>query len=246
VRVLGVETATWTASVAVIDDRRVLAERSLRVTDSHARTILPLIELVLGEAGVEVADLGLLAVSIGPGSFTGLRIGLSVAKGIALATGAAVTGVCTLEALARAAEPRPGLVCPVLDARKGEVYGATFRWERGSMVALSPPVVLAPRRFAERIEPPCLLLGDGVDVYREIWSERFGSAAQLASIDEIPPRGAVVAALGVERFRLEGAKPAAELEPMYVRRSEAELNHVPHTGRTIVERGKIDREGVVG
>jgi tRNA threonylcarbamoyladenosine biosynthesis protein TsaB len=246
VRALGLETATWTASVGIVDDQCALAERSVRVSDSHARVLLGLIDDVLGDAGLGIADLDLLAVSIGPGSFTGLRIGLSVAKGIALAAGTAVTGVPTLEALARAAGPRQGVVCPVLDARKGEVYGATFRWEQDSLVALTPPVVVAPRRFAERLEPPCLLLGDGVDVYRDVWTERFGDAAELATLDEIPPSGVVVAALGAELYMREGARAVADLEPMYVRRSEAELNHNRHSRDTIVERGKIDRGGVVG
>lgn len=245
-RALGLETATWTASVGVIDSRRVLAERSVRVSDSHARVLLGLIDEVLGDAGLAITDFELLAVSIGPGSFTGLRIGLSVAKGIALAAGTAVIGVPTLEALARAAGPRPGVVCPVLDARRGEVYGATFGWENDSLVGLTPPVVVSPRRFAQQVQPPCLLLGDGVDVYRDVWIERFGAAAELATIDEIPPRGAVVAGLGVERYLRNGPQSAADLEPTYVRRSEAELNHNRHSQETIVERGKIDRGGVVG
>jgi tRNA threonylcarbamoyladenosine biosynthesis protein TsaB len=224
VRVLGLETATWTASVGVIDERCVLAERSLRVSGSHARCLLGLIDDALGEAGIEVADLDLLAVSIGPGSFTGLRIALSVAKGLVLATGAALTGVPTLEALACRAGVRPGLVCPVLDARKGEVYGAAFRWAEGSLVAVSGVDVLRPQRFAERIETPCLLLGDGVDAYRELWSELLGDGAEMASLEDLPQSGAVVASLGAERYARGGADDAAGLEPTYVRRSEAEVN----------------------
>jgi tRNA threonylcarbamoyladenosine biosynthesis protein TsaB len=246
VRALGLETATWTASVGMIDGRRVLAERSVRVADSHARILLGLIDDVLDDAGLGITDLDLLAVSIGPGSFTGLRIGLSVAKGIALAAGIPVSGVPTLEALARRAGPRRGLVCPVLDARRGEVYGATFRWQDDALVTLTDPVVVAPRRLAEKLEPPCLLLGDAVDVYRDVWVERFGNAAELASLDEIPPSGAVVAALGTERYLRDGPRSAADLEPTYVRRCEAEMNHNRHSHETIVERAKIDRGGVVG
>src|SRR5262245_52075822 len=105
---------------------------------SHARTLLPLIDAALAAAGVGLRQLDLLAVSIGPGSFTGLRIGLSVAKGLALATGLPVVGVPTLEAYALHVGPRPGLICPVLDARKGEVYGAVFRWQGGESLCVSP------------------------------------------------------------------------------------------------------------
>src|SRR5689334_18463142 len=98
---------------------------------SHARTLLPLIDNALAAARCELSDLDLIAVSIGPGSFTGLRIGLSVAKGLALATGLPAVGVPTLEAYANCAGARSGLLCPVLDARKGEVYGAAFQIGKG-------------------------------------------------------------------------------------------------------------------
>lgn len=242
-RVLGIETATWTASIGVIDGQSVLAERSLRVTGSHAQTLLPLIDDTLGAAGTALAELGLIAVSIGPGSFTGLRIGLSVAKGVALATGVALIGVPTLEAMALAAGPRTGLVCPLLDARKHEVYGACFRWQSGALVEISAALVAAPACFAARITPPCLLFGDGAEVYADLWREQLGDAVELASAGQIPPSGAVVARLGRERFERSGADDAGALEPLYVRKSEAELHH---GHGTLVERGKIDRGEVVG
>ena len=173
-RVLGIETATSIASVGIVDADHVAAEQTLPMRGNHARTLLPLIDEVLAAAGMGVRDLGLLAVSIGPGSFTGLRIGLSVAKGLALATGLPVSGVPTLEAYARRAGPRPGLLCPVLDARKGEVYAAAFRWSGDEPVCVAAPVAVTPERFAASLRPPCTLVGDGVDAYFELWRRALG------------------------------------------------------------------------
>jgi tRNA threonylcarbamoyladenosine biosynthesis protein TsaB len=226
VRVLGIDTATWTASVGVIDGKATLAESSRTIDHgSHATTLLPMIEAVLCAAGLRLSDLHLLAVSIGPGSFTGLRIGLSVVKGFSLAVGLPIVGVPTLEAFARAAGRRSGLVCPVLDARKREVYGAAFRWNGDSLEQVSEAAVLSPQSFAERLSAPCTLIGDGVDVYETIWRARLGDTAELVPFRNCPPRGASVAALGAQLFASRGADDPARLVPIYLRKSEAELHH---------------------
>lgn len=222
-RVLGLDTATWTASVGLIDGDTELVERSLAVTGSHARTLLPMIEETLAAAGMDLRDLDLLAVSIGPGSFTGLRIGLSVAKGLGWASGIPLVGVPTLEALAHAAAPRPGLICPVLDARKREVYGAAFRWAGATLECVAEVDVLPPEQFAARLTPPCTLVGDGVDAYASVWRACLGEGADLVPFADLSPRGSVVARLGAARFRLRGSSSVAQAEPLYVRKSEAEL-----------------------
>ncbi len=222
-RVLGLDTATWTASVGLIDGDTELAERSLTVTGSHARTLLPMIEETLAAARLGLRDLELLAVSIGPGSFTGLRIGLSVAKGLAWASGIPLVGVPTLEALAHVAAPRPGLICPVLDARKREVYGAAFRWVGGALECVAEADVLSPEQFAARLTPPCTLVGDGVDTYASVWRACLGEGAELVPFARLSPRGSVVARLGTARFRLCGPASVAQVEPLYMRKSEAEL-----------------------
>jgi tRNA threonylcarbamoyladenosine biosynthesis protein TsaB len=206
VRALGIETATSIASVGIVVGDQIAAERTVPMRGSHARTLLPLIDATLQAAGLPLSEIELLAVSIGPGSFTGLRIGLSVVKGLALATGIPVVGVPTLEAYARAAGPRLGLVCPVLDARKGEVYGASFRWRDGEPQCLTAPTAMSPARFATAVhEEPCTLIGDGVDAYHEL-----------------PPSGAVVARLGCRRAAA-AIDDVAALEPQYCRASEAEI-----------------------
>ena len=222
-RVLGIDSATWTASVGIVDAGAVLAERSLAVSDSHATLLLALIEETLDAAGLGVCDLDLLAISIGPGSFTGLRIGLSVVKGLAIATGTVAIGVPTIEALALATGPRAGLVCPVLDARRGEVYTATFRWGGDGLRCVSGLVAVTPAQLAARLVPPCTLIGDGVDAYATVWRQLLAEGAELVPSSLLSPRGAVVAQLGVARFETQGADDVGRLEPSYVRKSDAEM-----------------------
>jgi len=220
---LGIETATSIASVAIVAANRVTAERALPMRGSHARTVLPLIDATLEAAGIGLRNLDVLAVSIGPGSFTGLRIGLSVAKGLALATGLPVVGVPTLEAYAHHAGPRAGLLCPVLDARKGEVYAAAYRWQAGGPLCVMPPAAVAPERLAAAVRGRCTLVGDGVDAYAELWRRELGDAAELISFAALSPSAASVARLGLAGVATAGADDLAELEPAYCRLSQAEL-----------------------
>jgi tRNA threonylcarbamoyladenosine biosynthesis protein TsaB len=226
VRVLGIDTATWTASVGAIDGDSTLAESS-RVVDrgNHAAILLPMVEAVLRAAGVGLSDLQLLAVSIGPGSFTGLRIGLSVAKGFSLAAGVPIVGVPTLEALARVPGRLPGLVCPVLDARKKEVYGAAFRWSGDTLEQVCEAAVLEPHRFAARLSTPCTLIGDGVDAYESVWRACFGDDAVLIPFRDCSPRGSSVALIGRRLAESRGVDDAARLVPIYLRKPEAEVRH---------------------
>ena len=220
-RALGVDTATGVASVGLVTNDTAVA-RQRPMAGSHARTLLPLIDEVLAAAGVTLATVDLLAVSIGPGSFTGLRIGLAVVKGLALASGIPVVGVPTLEAYARALGPRSGAVWPVLDARKGEVYAAGYHWRHTALEEIAAPAALSPAALAGLLRPPCTLVGDGVDAYAERWSAIAGvTGLRLA---ECPPDGGEVARLGAALLMTEGAADLAALEPRYCRRSEAELH----------------------
>lgn len=216
-RVLGLDTATAIASVGLASDSALIIERHRPVGSSHARCILALVDELLRAAELRLADLDRLAVSLGPGSFTGLRIGLATIKGLALGCGLPVVGVPTLWAYAAALGPRPGTVWPVLDARKGEVYAAAYRWIGDDLEELAPPAAMAPASLAALLTPPCTLVGDGVEAYGEVWpsDDRIDRLA-LASC---APNGAVVARLGMAMSPLA----LRDLEPRYCRPSEAEV-----------------------
>ncbi len=207
---------------------KVEVERSLDSAGSLGAAFFPLVEEVLAAAAWSAADLDLIAVSIGPGSFTGLRVGLSVAKGLVVAAGCEVVGVPTLEALAQVAARREGAdgktICPVLDARKGEVYAARFGAQAGSATRLDEDRAVAPAVFAGEVDArEAVLIGDGVEAYRELWSAHL-AGAELLPFAEYHPSGSVVAELGEAVYAAEGGQPVAVLAPRYCRAPEAQVN----------------------
>ena len=221
--VLGVETSTMQGGVALVGDRGLVSEYILNVEATHSERLLPTIDRMLRDAGVGPEDLGGIAVSIGPGSFTGLRISLSTVKGLAHATGLPVVSVPTLEALAWALPAARWQVCPVLDARKQEVYAALFQHEPGGLHRLMEDAALDPEDLCGRIRKPTLFLGDGVDVYVEVFRRLLGDRLLLPPLAHRGARPACVAELGRGRL-LRGEHDVVEsLVPRYLRPSEAEL-----------------------
>jgi tRNA threonylcarbamoyladenosine biosynthesis protein TsaB len=203
----------------------VLAEATHREAHSHADILPTLVERVLTDAGCTIEDLDGLAVSIGPGSFTGLRIGLAFAKGVAFAGRLPLVPVPTLEALAWVAGAAPGeTVCAALDARKREVYAAFFRVEAaGRLARLTADAALSPAALGGRLEAGTILIGDAAEVYADV----LGTHATVRSFASHHPSGGVVARLGTEQL-LAGHATRAEtglgaLEPVYVRPPDAEL-----------------------
>ncbi|HWO41331.1 MAG TPA: tRNA (adenosine(37)-N6)-threonylcarbamoyltransferase complex dimerization subunit type 1 TsaB [Candidatus Eisenbacteria bacterium] len=235
-RILGLDTATAVASVALVENGVVVAQEAADGTSragsgvhagKHATVLLPLIDTVLHRCGVALNDLSALAVSIGPGSFTGLRIGLSAVKGIAYGSETAVVGVSTLRALARGAGAWDGVVCPLLDARKNEVYAALFENSAGRLTRLMPDAVAPLHDFLHRAERiagsrPYLFAGEGAEAYRAVLVETLGMRAHLAEAAAALSVGAAVALVGAEKFERGKVTSARELAPVYIRPSDAE------------------------
>jgi tRNA threonylcarbamoyladenosine biosynthesis protein TsaB len=215
-RVLAVETSSLAGGVALLDDARLVAEYVLDVSVTHSERLMSAVDRVLGDARWTPRELTGLAVAIGPGSFTGLRIAISTVKGLALALDLPIAAVPTLDAMA-AALPWVALpVCPVLDARKGEVYASRYRWDGGAMRREWDYLALAPDALAARLDEPTLLVGDGA----------AHVSAPLARTTPPPrrvPSPACVGALGIAQLRRGQTVTAAALAPLYLRPSEAEL-----------------------
>jgi tRNA threonylcarbamoyladenosine biosynthesis protein TsaB len=229
--VLGIETSSRHGGVAIIGEDRVLCEAVLSVEVTHSERLLPAVDRALDEAGITLEGLGGIAVSIGPGSFTGLRIGLSTAKGLAYATGLPLVGVPTLEAMAWTLPAARWQVCPVLDARKQEVYAALFRHEPEGLRRLMDDAAMAPEDLCRLIRNPTLFLGDGVDAYGALFRERLGERVLLPPLASRGARPACVAELGRRRL-LRGERDAPDtLVPRYLRPSEAELRRRCEAGR---------------
>jgi tRNA threonylcarbamoyladenosine biosynthesis protein TsaB len=221
--VLGVETSTMQGGAALVGDGGLCSEYTLNVEATHSERLLPAIDRMLRDAGVGLGELSGIAVSIGPGSFTGLRIGLSTVKGLAYSTGLPVVGVPTLEALAWVLPFGRGQVCPVLDARKQEVYAALFRHERGALVRVMEDTALAPEALCAKIRRPTLFLGDALAVHLELFRRLLGDRLIVPPPPHRGPRPACVAELGRARLLRGERDPVEMLVPRYLRPSEAEV-----------------------
>jgi tRNA threonylcarbamoyladenosine biosynthesis protein TsaB len=218
--VLGLDTATRTAAAGVARDGVVLAEGAQRDARSHVGSLPFLVEQVLAGAGLRIDDVDVVAVSIGPGSFTGLRISLGLAKGLVLAGGIPLVAVPTLEALAWAADaPAGATIWAALDARKREVYAASFEATAAGPRRLTVDMVLAPEALAARLDAGAVLVGDATETYGDV----LGAPATVRPFATHHPRGGLIARLGGERLRGGEVTDAGSLEPVYVRPPDAEL-----------------------
>ncbi|NQS75669.1 MAG: tRNA (adenosine(37)-N6)-threonylcarbamoyltransferase complex dimerization subunit type 1 TsaB [Peptococcaceae bacterium] len=223
--VLGIESATPVAAVAVAGDGVILAERMVFNKRTHSVNLLPMIKAVLEESGVGKKGLGGIAVSGGPGSFTGLRIGMSTAKGLAQALDLPVTGISTLTSLAYPLAGRGSFVCPVLNARKNEVYTAVYD-NKNTLSRLAGPLAVPPDELVGmllELKGPVLFAGDGVSQYRQLLADGLGKQALFAPAMSNFPRGAAVAELGLAAFKADRGMAPAGLRPEYIRPSQAEV-----------------------
>ena len=225
--VLGLETGTPTASLAIIAQGRLLAEIS-RPVSSHGAMLPGMVAELLDRAALKLEQLAAVAVGIGPGSFTGLRIGLGYAKGLAWAGGRAIFGINSLDSLALGAtshhEPRPGtIICPILDARKGEVYAALYRVTTAGLDKISDDMVVSPDDLIARIGDEVVFVGEGVSACGRRLAEAMGNRATILDDSDGHWRGMMVAVLAAARLVDNNTDSILNLQPSYVRPPEAVL-----------------------
>jgi len=231
--ILAVETSTLTGSVALVEasveggvspSLRVIGETTLQVSETHSSRLMPTIDRLLRETSLSVQKVQGIAVGLGPGSFTGLRIAVSTVKGLGFALGVPVVGVPTLDALANNICYPSTQVCPVLDARKKEVYAALFCGDgEGNLKKVSEDWVLSPEDLCSRISERTILVGNGTEVYGEIFKKRLGPQALFAPPELSFPRAVHVARLSLPAFQRGEKLDLFAFTPIYVRRSEAEI-----------------------
>ena len=213
---MAVETSTLAGSVALLDGERVIGEYVLDVRVTHSERLMPAIDRLLRDAGWTTASLEGLAVAVGPGSFTGLRIGISAVKGLGWALGLDVAAVPTLDALASLLPFAALPVCPVLDARKNEVYCSLYHWDGAGMSREWEYLALTPEALAARLTGPTIVLGDGAHAVAS-------RHARVAPPHRRLPSAAAVGVLGLARFRAGQVASARDVSPFYLRPSGAEL-----------------------
>ncbi len=221
---LALETSTRMGSIALLSDGRLVSEFQTGIRPSYSELLLPLIEQVLTTAGMTMGDIDLLAVAQGPGSFTALRIGMSVMIGLSLAARRKIVPVPSLDGLAYNACGCSHLICPMLDARRGELYYAFYRDDgRGRLRRLTPYCVAPPERILAALNETVLLLGDGAGLYRDRFAGALGERAIIAPAHLQHPRAAAIGVLALERMS-DAPHDASQqaIMPLYVRPPDAD------------------------
>lgn len=218
---LAIDTATKVCTAALCRERELLAEYTINMGMTHSEGLLPQLEQLLARTGTAKKDIGLLAVSMGPGSFTGLRIGLATAEAMAYSWQCCLHGVDTLKALAYNVPLEGMVLSPVLDAQKGNFYQALYQWRDGALQELEPVQIVNAEKALERIAfqgKTALLLGECSRLVQKGLPEGVQAAPQALRM----PRASSVALAALDEFDPEADKKIFGLEPYYIRRSEAE------------------------
>jgi tRNA threonylcarbamoyladenosine biosynthesis protein TsaB len=224
-KILAIDTSQKTVSIAILADDVFRADIFINSGRHHSEILLPAIEQVLCLAGLRPDEMNLFAVTIGPGSFTGLRIGAATIKGLALSTGKPVVGVSTLDALSlNAAGARQRLICPMLDAQKNQVYTALYSATNGvGMEKVREEQIIDVDAWLQELEGDILFLGDGAVKYSQGINTYFASTACIAQGRQNHVQAATVAVLARDKFQRGEQLDLLKFTPCYLRTPEAEV-----------------------
>ncbi|MGB2687571.1 MAG: tRNA (adenosine(37)-N6)-threonylcarbamoyltransferase complex dimerization subunit type 1 TsaB [Desulfobacterales bacterium] len=223
-RILAVDTATTSCSVAIVDNTSLLSEFTLAKEETHSKHLMDMIKAALRMSGLNFSDLDGFAVTRGPGSFTGLRIGISTIKGLVVASEKPVVGVSSLEALALQVSYSRDLICPILDARRGEVYFSRYSFLNGHLKKQTKERVAPPDQAVEDLNESCLFVGNGALLYKEMILEKMGELASFAPLIQNTIRASTMAYLSMAKFENNDTDDIEKILPYYIRKSDAELN----------------------
>ena len=230
-KILALDSSAIVASVALCDDETLLAEYTLNNGNTHSETLLPMIETMLSHFGISIDGIDLFAASTGPGSFTGVRIGTATVKGLAFAKNTPCIGVSTLEALAENVAVNGGLICPVMNARRSQVYTALFRSDGQTLTRLMPDSALAITELDSLLSAygePVVFVGDGYRITLD--------ALKQTAVREIPDRlrhqsAYSVAQVARRAYERGEATTDAALSVTYLRPSQAERERLAREGK---------------
>jgi len=214
-----------------VDEEKLIREEFVNYQKTHSESLMPMVDELLYRCDKKLADIDALAVTIGPGSFTGLRIGLAAVKGMSMAAGLPVISISTLEVLAHNLPFCDALVCPLLNARKQEVYSAIYDHRERLPQLLSEETACSPQVFVEQALAiseaygfgKVILLGDGCAPYQEIFRTGLGTTLRFAPLHLMLPRASALGSLAIIRASQGIFADTLKVKPKYVRMSEAEL-----------------------
>lgn len=223
--ILGIETSLYAGSIAVSEEGKILGEYYFNTGPSHSEKLLSSVDWLISELDIEKSELGGIAVSLGPGSFTSLRIGVAAAKGLAYSLEVPITGVSTLELMANNLPYANSQICPVIDAKRAEVFCALFESNDGQVQRITEDIVISPEKLARDIKEKTVFVGEGALLYSD-FLDHISVGKGFSEYSSEPfnyPRAGVLCMLGESKFEAGQSDDPYTLSPSYIRKSEAEV-----------------------
>lgn len=226
-KILGIDSSGMVAGVAIVTDEVTVAEYEVDYKKTHSQTLMPMLDEIVRMTEQSMEDIDAIAVAAGPGSFTGLRIGAATAKGLAMALDIPIVEVPTCRALAYNLWGFGGIVCPIMDARRSQVYTGIYSYTDGTQVTVMEQTAMSIEELADCLDEmvtdaPVVFTGDGVSVYRQRLDELLDIPHLYAPVHMARQRAASVAALGGLLFGEGRIVSADDMKPVYLRKSQAE------------------------
>lgn len=233
-RILGIESSSLVASVAIVEDETTMAEYTVNFKKTHSQTLLPMIDEMVKLLEIDLSTVDAIAVSGGPGSFTGLRIGSATAKGLGLALHKPLIHVPTLDATAYNLYGTEALICPIIDARRNQVYTGIYRFRESFEIVHGQDAMDIDGLIGilNSMGEPVIFLGDGVPVFRSRIEETLTVRALFAPAHVNRQRASAVAAMGAVYFKEGKTETAMEHKPDYLRKSQAEREREEREGKS--------------
>lgn len=228
-KILAIDTVSNTATAAVNEDDRLIAQYTSNYNKTHSQKIMPMIDMVLAEAELEVSDIDLFAVSNGPGSFTGVRIGVATINALAHASNKPVVPVNSLESLAYNLCGAEKIVCPIIDARHENVYHAMYEWRGGELACIDKPADGSLAYFLDRIKMykrKAFFTGDGVFAYKDKITDILGEYAHFAGTAAVLPQASSTASCAWKKYMAGENMTYLQVKPCYLKKSQAERENI--------------------
>ena len=224
-KVLAIESSGLVASAAIVTEDTMLAEYTVNFKKTHSQTLLPMVEEIVSMVGIELKEIDAIAVSAGPGSFTGLRIGSATAKGLGLALNKPIIPVPTTQGIAANLYGTEGILCPLMDARRNQVYTGLYRYNKNGFEIVEDQMAVLVDEIIQKVNAmgePVTYLGDGVEAFSAVLAEKTTVPYSFAPMHVNKQRAGALAARAIELYKAGVVQTAEEHEPDYLRLSQAE------------------------
>ncbi len=224
--ILSIDSSTPVAGIAVSDGNKLLGEVMINTKNTHSEKLMPMVQQLLSDLQMTIQQIEAVAVTCGPGSFTGLRIGMATAKGMVQGGKKQLIAVPTLDCLAQNLLHYPGVICPIMNAQKRQVYTAIYRSGETNLERLSDYQAIEADKLAEQLlemNETVWFVGDGVEAFADVFAEKLGDKCHFADGSNVLPRAGALAMLANDRVEQGQFDDLYQAELIYIRKSEAEV-----------------------